>query len=210
MSSSQNCSVPNPSLLPFKNNFITSIHLLKQPLHKSLFSEHIKNEVGNLKKRGIEYSFLTLTTITGLILLPFAIVKRSFKDWLIVYLVSVIGNGVLDQYLVAKGYLKYPRKLFPNHKIHLPFDFIHYPLMLLYYNQWTLNSRLSGILFKLFPFVIPQTVIETIAAKRTKLITWKNGWTWYHTMTSLTMKLLVCRSVIALVRIINKGQISIK
>lgn len=102
--------------------------------------------------------------------LPFAIVKRSFKDWIIVYLVSFIGNFFSDKYLVTRGYLKYPKKLFPKFKIHLPFDYIHYPLLLLYYNQWTLNSKPVGIILKLFPFVIPQTIIETIASKKTNLI----------------------------------------
>ncbi|OLO28077.1 hypothetical protein BTR23_18355 [Alkalihalophilus pseudofirmus] len=32
----------------------------------------------------------------------------------------------------------------------LPFDFILYPLMLLYYNQWTLNSKPTGVFLTLF------------------------------------------------------------
>lgn len=150
-----------------------------------------------------------IISITGMVLLPFAIVKRSFKDWIIVYLVSVIGNFFSDKYLVSKGYLKYPIKLFPKYEIHLPFDFIHYPLMLLYFNQWTLNSKLTDIFLKLFPFVIPQTIIETIAAKKTNLIKWKKGWNWYHSLISLTLKLLLCRGIIAIIRKINTGKISV-
>ncbi|WP_419887057.1 CBO0543 family protein [Neobacillus niacini] len=159
-----------------------------------------------------KYPYFSLMTITliGLVLLPFAIVKRSFKDWIIVYLVSFIGNFFSDKYLVARGYLKYPKKLFPKYKIHLPFDFIHYPLMLLYYNQWTLNSKPFGIILKLFPFVIPQTIIETFASKKTNLIKWKKGWTWYHSLISLMLKLLICRGIIALIRTINKGNISVR
>ncbi|WP_025027874.1 CBO0543 family protein [Caldalkalibacillus mannanilyticus] len=162
-----------------------------------------------MNKDRSQYYFLILTTIIGLVLLPFAIVKRSFKDWVIVYLVSFIGNFFADKYLVSKGYLKYPIKLFRKYKIHLPFDYIHYPLLLLYYNQWTLNSKPIGIFAKLMPFVIPQTIIETIAAKKTKLITWKKGWTWYHSFISLMSKFLLCRGIIALIRVINKGKISI-
>jgi hypothetical protein len=154
------------------------------------------------------YYFLLLVTISGLILLPFAIVKRSFKDWVIVYLVSFMGNYFADQYLVSKGYLKYKEKLFPKYKIHLPFDFIHYPLMLLYYNQWTLNSNFAGIILKLFPLVIPQILLETLAEKKTRLITWKKGWTWYHSFFSLILKMLICRMIIAVIRIINKRSIS--
>lgn len=158
-----------------------------------------------IKKSG-SYYFLIITTIVGLILLPFAIIKRSFKDWIIIYLVSVIGNFFADKYLVSKGFLKYPKRLFPKYKIQLPFDFIHYPLMLLYYNQWTLNSKPVGIFVKLFPFVIPLTIIETIAAKKTRLIKWKKGWTWYHSLISLLLKLLICRGIISIIRIINKGK----
>jgi hypothetical protein len=163
-----------------------------------------------LRKKDFPYFGLIIITIIGLVLLPFAIVKRSFKDWIIVYLVSFIGNYFSDKYLVARGYLKYPKKLFPKYKIHLPFDYIHYPLMLLYYNQWTLNSKPLGIILKLFPFVIPQTIIETIASKKTNLIKWKNGWTWYHSLISLMVKLLICRSIIAIIRIINNGKISVR
>lgn len=162
-----------------------------------------------MKVKSFPYHFLIFTTIIGLVLLPFAIIKRSFKDWLIVYLVSIIGNYFADKYLVSKGYLKYKKKPFRKTAIHLPFDFIHYPLMLLYYNQWTLNSSLTGIIMKLFPFVIPQILVETIAAKKTKLITWKKGWTWYHSFISLISKMLICRGIIATIRMINKGKISV-
>ncbi|RSD28987.1 CBO0543 family protein [Mesobacillus subterraneus] len=162
-----------------------------------------------MQKKELPYYFLIFTTITGLILLPFAIVKRPFKDWIIVYLVSFIGNYFADQYLVSKGYLKYKEKLFPKYKIHLPFDFIHYPLMLLYYNQWTLNSNFAGMILKLFPFLIPQIALETLAAKSTRLITWRKGWTWYHSLISLLFKLLICRSIIGLIRVINKRNISL-
>ncbi|MBM6617868.1 CBO0543 family protein [Bacillus suaedaesalsae] len=154
-------------------------------------------------------SFLAITTIIGICLLPFAIYKRSFKDWLIVYLVSLIGNSLADRYLVSKGYLKYNIRPFPkNVKIHLPFDYIHYPILLLYYNQWTLNSRPLGIILKLFPFVIPQVIIETIAAKKTNLISWKKGWTWYHSFICLVIKLLLCRSIIAIIRMLSKEKVS--
>ncbi|MEN2766295.1 CBO0543 family protein [Ornithinibacillus xuwenensis] len=162
------------------------------------------------KKSYGPYKLLILTTVAGILLLPFAIVKRSFKDWVIVYLVSAIGNYGADKYLVSKGYIKYKMKPFKRLKIHLPFDYIHYPLMLLYYNQWTLNSKPLGILFKLFPFVIPQILIETLVEKNTKLITWRKGWTWYHSLISVIIKLLLCRSIIASIRIINKGKISVK
>lgn len=154
---------------------------------------------------------LTFTTLIGAALLPFAIVKRSFKDWLIVFLVSVIGNSMVDRYFVAQGYLNYHiRPLKDKVKIHLPFDYIHYPLMLLYYNQWTLNSRPAGLIIKLFPFVIPQVIIETLAERNTDLITWRKGWNWYHSFLSLIIKLLLCRGIIALVRIINNDRISVK
>lgn len=162
-----------------------------------------------MRRKSAQLFVLMIITIIGLILLPFAIVKRSFKDWIIVYLVSVVGNFFSDKYLVSKGYLKYPRKLFPKYKVHLPFDFIHYPLMLLYYNQWTLNSRPVGMILKLFPFVIPQTIIETIAAKKTKLIKWKKGWSWYHSFISLMLKLLICRAIISIVRKKNTGNVSV-
>lgn len=157
----------------------------------------------------IPYYLLNKITIIGLILLPFAIVKRSFKDWVIVYLVSVIGNHFADSYLVSKGYIKYKNKLLKNVKIHLPFDYIHYPLLLLYYNQWTLNSRPISIFLKAVILTTPQIILETLAERKTKLITWRKGWSWYHSFLSMVSKLLLCRSIISIIRIINKGKISV-
>jgi hypothetical protein len=155
-------------------------------------------------------SLLFLVTVISLFLLPFAIIKRPFKDWLIVYLVSFIGNSFADRYLVSKGYLKYDVRPFRRKfKIHLPFDYVMYPLLLLYYNQWTLNSKPSGLFFKLFPFIIPQTIIETIAERKTHLITWRRGWTWVHSFISLLIKFLLCRMMIAIIRIINNRELSI-
>jgi hypothetical protein len=163
------------------------------------------------KKSKASVAFLFTTTLIGIALLPFAIVKRSFKDWLIVFLVSVIGNSMADRYLVSQGYLHYNIRPYKKRfKIHLPFDYIHYPLMLLYYNQWTLNSKPAGIIFKLFPFVIPQVFIETIAERKTKLISWRKGWSWYHSTITLIIKMLVCRGIIAMVRMINKDTLSVK
>jgi hypothetical protein len=159
----------------------------------------------------VSIAFLTATTLIGIALLPYAIVKRSFKDWLIVFLVSVIGNSMADRYLVSQGYLRYNIRPFKKRfKIHLPFDYIHYPLMLLYYNQWTLNSKPAGIIFKLFPFIIPQVLLETIAERKTELITWRKGWSWYHSFITLIIKMLLCRGIIALVRRINREPISVK
>ncbi|WP_328165147.1 CBO0543 family protein [Cytobacillus praedii] len=83
------------------------------------------------------------------------------------------------------------------------------PLVLLYYNKWTLNRKPLGIILKLFPFVIPLILFKTYAAKRTKLITWKKGWTWYHSLISLIIKLLLCRSIIAIIRTINNKNMSL-
>ena len=73
------------------------------------------------KQYRLSATMLYTSAFVALFLLPFAIVKRSFKDWNIVYLVSIIGNSSADRYLVSKGYLKYEIRPFKkNFKIHLP------------------------------------------------------------------------------------------
>jgi len=174
--------------------------------------KHFNDEVVFLlkKQKNLSVGFLYILTIIGIFLLPFAIVKRSFKDWVIVYLVSIIGNSWADRYLVSRGYLKYDIRPFKkNFKIHLPFDYVHYPLMLLYYNQWTLNSKPLGIILKLFPFLIPQVLVETFAAKKTDLITWRKGWSWQHSFVSLAIKMLLCRGIISAIRMINRDDLSV-
>ncbi|RSK25897.1 hypothetical protein EJF36_02755 [Bacillus sp. HMF5848] len=163
------------------------------------------------KKEKASITFLFTTTLISLFLLPFAIAKRPIKDWLIVYLVSSVGNSFIDKILVSRGYLKYKIRPLPSiFKIHLPFDHIYYPLMLLYYNQWTLNSKPIGYILKLFPFVIPQVFIETFAERNTRLISWRRGWTWYHSLISLIIKLLACRGIIGGIRVLNKNGLSFK
>jgi hypothetical protein len=174
--------------------------------------KHFNDEVVFLRKKqkNLSVGFLYILTIIGIFLLPFAIVKRSFKDWVIVYFVSIIGNSWADRYLVSRGYLKYDIRPFKkNFKIHLPFDYVHYPLMLLYYNQWTLNSKPLGIILKLFPFLIPQVLVETFAAKKTDLITWRKGWSWQHSFVSLAIKMLLCRGIISAIRMINRDDLSV-
>ncbi|MDT8861342.1 hypothetical protein N0O92_13970 [Alkalihalobacillus sp. MEB130] len=157
-----------------------------------------------------ERTFLGFVTLVAIVLLPFAIVKRSLKDWIIVYLVSCIGNSYADRLLISKGYLKYKVRPFKKKlSIHMPFDYIIYPLFLLYYNQWTLNSKPIGIILKLFAFIIPQVIIETIAEKNTNLITWRKGWAWYHSLGSLAIKFLLCRATIAGIRKLNDRDLSI-
>lgn len=187
----------------FSHVKVKSFHTYKASLKQTLLEEVFVMA----KKR--EVKFLLFSMLVSLFLLPFAIIKRPLKDWIIVYLVSIIGNSLADRYLVSKGFLKYKIRPFPKKfSIHLPFDLFHYPLMLLYYNQWTLNSNLFGILLKVFPFIIPQIVIETIAAKKTNLISWNNGWNWYHSFLSLIVKFYLCRLIIGLIRIKNNRQLS--
>ncbi|ARK32703.1 hypothetical protein BkAM31D_24175 [Halalkalibacter krulwichiae] len=158
----------------------------------------------------IENLFLKLINFISILLLPFAIIKRPLKDWIIVYLVSCMGNSFADRFLVSRGYLKYKVRPFPHRvTIHLPFDFLHFPLFLLYYNQWTLHSKPLGIILKLFPFLIPQIIIETIAERRTDLISWKRGWNWQHSIISMACKYLLCRGIIASIRVLNNKETSI-
>ncbi|WP_319830070.1 CBO0543 family protein [Bacillus solitudinis] len=131
------------------------------------------------------------------------------KTHLISRLLGCAGNTLADRFLVSKGYLKYKVRPFSKKfSIHLPFDYIHYPLFLLYYNQWNLNSNPVGVLLKLFVFIIPQVIIETNAEKRTDLITWKKGWSWYHSLISMSLKFLVCRLIIASIRKLNNRETS--
>ncbi|UOE93599.1 CBO0543 family protein [Alkalihalobacillus sp. LMS39] len=162
------------------------------------------------QKQRFERNFLMVSTGISILLLPFAIFKRSFKDWMIVFLVGCAGNTIIDRYFVSKGYLKYKvRPLSSKFSIHLPFDTIHYPLALLYFNQWTLNSKPFGILVKLLVLIVPQLIIEIIAEKRTDLITWKRGWKWYHSFLGMALKFLVCRAIIAGIRVLNTKKVSI-
>jgi hypothetical protein len=148
---------------------------------------------------------LTVVTSGSLLFLLFR--KPPIKDWLLVYLFNAVTNGIIDNFITSYKIVKYPVRYFPKvFKTHILFDFLIYPTFTILYNQVTEKDKPMAILYKLFLFTVPASIIEYLAVKKTNLVEWDKGWKWYHTIVSVTFKSLVTRGVIGLIRQIAKKQ----
>lgn len=150
---------------------------------------------------------LRLLLLGGISSLPFLFKKPPLKDWLLIYSLTAVISGIVDTILISKKYLEYPVRLLPNFfKIHFVFDFVLCPIIMVWYAQLTYKDKLPKIILKLLPFTTIHIIIESIAEKNTHLIKWKNGWHWYHSFITMTIKYLGIRLLIHLVTIISKKQ----
>lgn len=158
-----------------------------------------------------EKRFLRIVLVLNLILLfPIIMRKPPIKDWVLVYLFNAVTNNSIDNYLTERGTVKYPVRFLPKRfKTHILFDFLIYPTLTILYNQITMKDKLLTVIFKTFYFTIPMFFIEYWAVRKTDLIKWNKGWKWYHSFISITLKSLITRLVIGLIRFIDERQTKI-
>lgn len=159
---------------------------------------------------GNQYDKLFLRTIliiNLIALVPIILRKPPIKDWLLVYMYNAITNVYIDNFLSIRKILKYPIRLFPNaFNTNFLFDFLIYPTFTIIYNQITYKEKPFAIFYKLLYFAIPMALFESWAVRKTNLIEWEKGWKWYHSFISITIKSLVTRMFIEIVRKIDKIQ----
>ncbi|OEH85340.1 hypothetical protein BHU72_04400 [Desulfuribacillus stibiiarsenatis] len=150
--------------------------------------------------------FLRATTVLTLLSLMILLFRKPpMKDWVIVYLFNAVTNGIIDNFMTSYKILKYPVRFFPNvFKTHVLFDFLIYPTFTVLYNQVTEKDKPLAIFYKLLYFTVPMFFIEYWAVKKTNLIKWEKGWEWYHTFISVTIKSLVTRFVIGIIRKVDQ------
>lgn len=160
-----------------------------------------------MKGKKFGKSFLCLILIVTLGSLPMTLRKPPIKDWIIVYLFNAVTNGIIDNILTTLDIVKYPVRIFSKlFEISVVFDFVIYPFITILYNKWTYNDRWFSIFYKIFLLAIPMLIIELWAEKKTSLIKWKKGWSWYHTYLSIVLKSIITRTCIGIVRKVEKGQ----
>lgn len=161
-----------------------------------------------MKMYKFEKSFLRVVFIINLIaVIPIIMRKPPIKDWVLVYLFNAVTNCFIDNYLTERGTVKYPIRFLPKRfKTHILFDFLIYPTLTVLYNQITMKDKLFSVIIKTFYFTIPMFFIEFWAVRKTDLIKWNKGWKWYHTFISITIKSLMTRLIIGVIRVIDNRQ----
>jgi hypothetical protein len=153
-----------------------------------------------------EKYFLHGLLILSIAVLSFLMVRQPKKKWLIVYSFNAITNIILDKW-VTKNFISYPTRLFPKiFNIHILYDAFLYPIGTVIYNQWSSKDKLIAIVYKLLFFSVPLTIFEFWAERKTGLIKWSNGWRWYHTFLSVTLKSLITRGVLSIYKIFMKEE----
>jgi hypothetical protein len=141
----------------------------------------------------------------GLLLLPFSIRRTNRKDWIIVFFLKGFTSSLLDTFLTKKKKVSYPKRFLPHYfEINVLFDYLLFPITCVFFNQTTYHSNFKGILLKAFLFSLPMTIVEVLFEKYTKLITFKNNWTSWHTLFSEMISFIATRLFIGLLRKYSK------
>jgi hypothetical protein len=144
----------------------------------------------------INWSILVLSIAT----MFYVFSKPPVKDWVIVFFLKGFLSILCDTYFVAKGWLSYPVRFWPDtFETTILFAVLAYPLLCVIYNQTSYKSSLSGILIQAVLYSIPPTIFESWAAANTQLVKFHN-WTWYYSFLFFLSTFLAVRAAIALIR----------
>ncbi|WP_053362288.1 CBO0543 family protein [Bacillus sp. FJAT-27251] len=161
-----------------------------------------------MRVRKADKNFLhTFLILNLLAIFPILLRKPPLKDWLLVFLFDAFTNGLADRFIVAHNFVSYNVRLLPKvFKTHVLFDYLISPTFTVLFNQFTAKDRPAKIVIKLVLLLIPLSSFEFLAVKYTRLITWKPGWKWYYSFVTLTLKSLIIRAAIGLVRRIDSKE----
>ncbi|MRG86987.1 CBO0543 family protein [Salinibacillus xinjiangensis] len=127
------------------------------------------------------------------------LLKKSSPIWLPLYFINCIVNFIFDKILVETKQVKYPVRFLPKlFKINIVYDFLVCPYLSVWYCKSTYNSRLSGLIGKLFLFGIPQAVYEIILERKTKTLKFIGRWKWFYSAFLVVIVKLISRGVLEL------------
>jgi len=147
-----------------------------------------------------EMKFLYGLLILSIGILPVLMNRSHKKDWLFAYTFNTVTNIILDKWVTVK-FISYPTRLLPKiFNLHILYDALLYPMVTVIYNQLTSKDKPIAIVYKLLFFSVPLTIFEFWAERKTGLIKWRNGWQWYHTFLSVSLKSLITRGLVSIFR----------
>ncbi|MED4268573.1 CBO0543 family protein [Priestia megaterium] len=156
-------------------------------------------------KNKFEKRFLRVLFILALSALPFLFRKPPMKESMLTFLLNGYTNGIVDRFVVNHKLIRYPVRYFRKEfKIHVLFDFLLYPTVSVIINQLTKNDKPLVVIYKILLFIFPMFFIELWAERKTNLITWRRSWKWYHTLLTLTVKSVLNRLMIGVIRVLDE------
>jgi hypothetical protein len=148
---------------------------------------------------------LKIITVLGLSGWAFLFKKGPIKDWFLVYLFKTLITTMIDGPVVKKRLVTYPYRYFSKYfDTNIIFDYVLFPLLCVFYSQFTYKLKLGKTILSVFLFSVPMTVIEVLLERYTRLVKFGKGWRWFHTLLVLTGTFWSSRLFIALIRFLNR------
>lgn len=144
----------------------------------------------------LEYGILIASCGITLLSVIFLVPKNKVKDAWVIFSFKQFITWITGLYVVEKGLLEYPVKLFfeKASNTSFAFEFIVYPILCIYFNLYypIKGSSISKTgYYALFCSAI--TLFEVALEKYTMLITY-TGWTWYWTWITLFVTFYLSRT----------------
>lgn len=107
--------------------------------------------------------------------------------------------------VVKKKLVLYPYRYFSSFfDANIVFDYLIFPLLCVFYSQFTYKLNPSKIIPSVFLFSGPMTLIHWCLEKNTRLIKYSRKWSWLHTLLVFTMTFWSSRVFIAWIRFLNR------
>lgn len=152
-----------------------------------------------------EKKILKIITILGISGWAFLFKKGPIKDWFLVYLFKTLITTMIDGPVVKKRLVTYPYRYFAKYfDTNIIFDYVIFPLLCVFYSQFTYKLKLVKTILSVFIFSLPMTVIQGWLEKNTRLVKYSRNWSWFHTLLVLTATFWSSRLFIALLRYLNR------
>jgi hypothetical protein len=150
-------------------------------------------------------NLLKIISILGISGWAFLFRKGPIKDWFLVYLFKTLITTMIDGPVVKKKLVSYPyRYLSKYFDTNIIFDYVLFPLLCVFYSQFTYKLNPFKTIFSVFLFSVPMTAIQGVLEKYTRLVKYSRKWSWLHTLSVLTMTFWSSRGFIALIRFLNR------
>jgi hypothetical protein len=139
---------------------------------------------------------LIVTTIIGLCFVPILFRKKYIKSSLIIFVIAGVVNALLENYLVAKDYVIYPVRYFPEiFKYHVMYDFLVCPLISVAYCQTSSRKNLKNIYVQGLLYSGFQTLLEYIMVTKTDFIQYNNWDIWHTFVLLIAYKIVFIRGI---------------
>lgn len=150
-------------------------------------------------------TILQIITVIGIGGWSFLFRKGPIKDWFLVYLFKTIITTLIDGPVVKKKLVKYPYRFFAaSFDTNIIFDYVLFPLLCVFYSQFTYKLKLLKTVLSVFIFSVPMTVIQVWLERNTRLVKYSRNWSWFHTLAVLTVTFWTSRGFIASIRFLNQ------